>query len=198
MTRSKQGWLRDRTGRRAVEWFEGSVLLLIAQPAGRDGKARIGAMALFLSTFEKQIDKKGRVSVPAPFRAALSGQHFNGIIAYASFIHPCIEACGMDRIETLHEQIESLDPFSEERDAFATAILGGSVQLGFDGEGRVILPPALIEEARIAGKCVFVGKGKTFEIWEPGAFAEYESASRSLAREKRLALRADSQKGGAV
>jgi MraZ protein len=153
-------------------------------------------VALFLSTFEKAIDKKGRVSVPAPFRAALAGQNFNGIIAYGSFVNPCIEACGMDRIETLHEQIESLDPFSQERDAFATAILGGSVQMGFDGEGRVVLPESLIADADINGKCVFVGKGKTFEIWEPKAFETYEEASRKLAKEKRLALRTIA-KGGA-
>ncbi len=102
----------------------------------------------------------------------------------------------MDRIETLHAQIEALDPFSEERDAFATAILGGSVQLGFDGEGRVVLPEELMKESNIDGTCVFVGKGATFEIWEPTAFKAYEAESRKLAREKRLALRAESLKGG--
>jgi DNA-binding transcriptional regulator/RsmH inhibitor MraZ len=45
---------------------------------------------------------------------------------------------------------------------------------------------------------VFVGKGATFEIWEPAAFKEYEAQSRKLAREKRLALRADSLRGGAA
>ena len=153
-------------------------------------------MALFLSTFEKAIDKKGRVSVPAPFRAALAGQNFNGIIAYGSFVNPCIEACGMDRIETLHEQIESLDPFSEERDAFATAIMGGSVQLGFDGEGRVVLPESLIADAEISGKCVFVGKGKTFEIWEPKAFEKHMAEARKLAQERRSQLRAKPKNTG--
>ena len=155
-------------------------------------------MGLFLSTFEKQIDKKGRVSVPAQFRAALAGQSFHGIIAYASFVNPCIEACGMERIEKLHAQIESLDPFSEERDAFATAILGGSQQIGFDGEGRVMLPESLLKDAGIDGTCVFVGKGATFEIWESKAFAAYEKQARELARQKRLALRSDSLKGGAA
>src|ERR1700755_2722640 len=100
-------------------------------------------MALFLSTFEKQIDKKGRVSVPPTFRAVLAAQSFNGMIAYASFTNPCIEACGMERIEKLHAGIEALDPFSEERDAFATAILAGSTQMAFDSEGRVVIPEAL-------------------------------------------------------
>lgn len=153
-------------------------------------------MALFLSTFEKQIDKKGRVSVPAPFRAALQGQHFGGIIAYASFVNGCIEACGMDRIEQLHQRIEALDPFSEERDAFATAILGGSQQLSFDGEGRVILPETLLKQAGITEKAIFVGKGATFEIWEPEAFAKHERDARELAKQRRMSLRAEHTNGG--
>ena len=103
-------------------------------------------MALFLSTFKNKIDKKGRVSVPATFRNALKGQNFHGIIAYPSFINPCVEACSFERISKMSDNIETLDPFSEERDAFATAILGGSQQLNFDGEGRVMLPELLLEE----------------------------------------------------
>ena len=151
---------------------------------------------LFLSTYQNKIDKKGRVSVPATFRAALAkatsrGEEFSGIIAYASFINRCLEACGIDRIRKLSQRIEHLDPFSEERDAFATTILGGSVQLPFDGEGRVMLPEHLIEIAGIDEMAMFVGKGETFEIWEPRAFAGYAARARELAREKRLRLRGD-------
>lgn len=151
---------------------------------------------LFLSTYQNKIDKKGRVSVPASFRQSLAkasgeGEEFSGIIAYASFINRCVEACGIDRIRKLSARIEALDPFSEERDAFATTILGGSIQLPFDGEGRVMVPESLIEIAGIHEMALFVGKGETFEIWEPGAFAEYAARSRDLAREKRLRLRGD-------
>jgi len=151
---------------------------------------------LFLSTYQNKIDKKGRVSVPALFRASLAkpvsgGEEFSGIIAYASFINRCVEACGIDRIRRLSQRIESLDPFSEEHDAFATTILGGSMQLAFDGEGRVMLPDSLIEMAALEDMALFVGKGETFEIWEPRAFAEYASRAREIARDKRLRLRAE-------
>ncbi len=146
-------------------------------------------MALFLSTFQNKIDKKGRVSVPAPFRSVLARQEFGGIIAYGSFINPCIEACGMDRIEKMSRRIEELDPFSEERDAFATAILGGSVQLAFDGEGRVMLPEMLLEQATLTENALFIGKGETFEIWEPKAFAEHAAKARALALKNRGQLR---------
>lgn len=148
-------------------------------------------MALFLSTFEKQIDKKGRVSVPPTFRAVLAAQNGGGMIAYASFVRPCIEACGMDRLEKLHARMESLDPFSDERDAFETAILGGSVQLAFDSEGRVVLPEAMLVKTNITATGIFVGKGATFEIWSPEAFAKHEAAVRALAKARRLTLKSE-------
>lgn len=149
---------------------------------------------LFLSTFHNKIDKKGRISVPAQFRSVLTksvDSEFNGIVSYASFINPCIESCGFERIKKLAERIESLDPFSEEHDAFSTTILGGSVQLAFDSEGRVSLPENLLEVANIKEAAIFVGKGATFEIWEPKAFASYSERARDIAREKRLRLKGD-------
>lgn len=146
-------------------------------------------MGLFLSTFAKKIDKKGRVSVPANFRAALTDESFGGIVVYSSFIHPCVEASGMSRIEKLSNSIDSLDPFSEERDAFATAVLGGSSQLQFDTEGRVTLPPELLAATGIDEDVVFVGKGQTFEIWEPKQFEKYSKAARDLALAKRGSLK---------
>jgi len=153
-------------------------------------------VALFLSTYTNKVDKKGRVSVPANFRAALSKQEYQGIVAYNSFVNECVEACGMDRIERLSESIDELDPYSDERDAFAATILGGSVQLQFDSEGRVMLPANLMEEVGIKDKVVFVGKGATFEIWEPKAFEQYSSRAKDLAKRQRANLRLTSKRGG--
>lgn len=152
-------------------------------------------MALFLSTYQNKIDKKGRVSIPAPFRAVLAKEDFQGIIAYSSFVNPCIEACGVQRISRLNASIDLLDPFSAERDAFATSILGGSVQIAFDGEGRVMLPADLLEASKITDLATFVGKGETFEIWNPKQFAEYAERARALAKNARATLQLS--KGGA-
>lgn len=154
-------------------------------------------MALFLSTYVKKIDKKGRVLVPNPFRAVLAAEaSASGVVVYPSFINPCIEACGMGRIEALAGRIEALDPFSEEYDVFSSAILGGSQELSFDGEGRIMLPESLLKEASIGGDVVFVGKGRTFEIWEPSRHETHAREARKLALEKRLLLRAGGGEGG--
>lgn len=143
---------------------------------------------LFLSTYINKIDKKGRVSVPASFRSSLSQQTFPGIIAYSSFVNPCIEACGISRIEVLSQTIDNLDPYSETRDAFATTILGGCIQMAFDSEGRVVLPENLIEFANLSEQACFVGKGATFEIWNPTKFEEYASVAREIAKQDRRTL----------
>jgi MraZ protein len=147
-----------------------------------------------------KIDKKGRISVPAPFRAVIAGQSkshqdFLGIIAYGSFVNNCIEACSMERMENLSAGIDNLDPFSENRDAFATTILGGSVQLAFDGEGRITLPENMLKSAGITLEAIFVGKGKTFEIWHPETFAGYSAKAREIAKKERLGLHLATRSG---
>lgn len=143
---------------------------------------------LFLSTFHNRIDKKNRVSVPATYRAALAAQEFPGIIAYGSIMHPCVEGCGMNRIKKMNERIDALDPYSPERDAFSASVFGDSVQLAFDGDGRVTLPDSLMKIANLGEIATFVGKGEIFEIWEPKAFESYMQQARELARAKRGTL----------
>jgi MraZ protein len=146
-------------------------------------------MALFLSTFTNKVDAKGRVSVPAQFRTSLVTDNYAVMIIYESFINQCIEGCDIERIKKLSESIDNLEPFSEERDAFATTVLGGSVQLSIDGDGRVILPENLLKTAKIKDLAVFVGKGSTFEIWEPKNFETYLQKAKNNAKEKRNMLR---------
>ena len=87
---------------------------------------------MFLSSYENKLDKKGRVSVPSSFRAYLNSMGYNGFITYPSFNHSALEACSQDRIEKLSSTIDSLNPFEEKRDYFATSVLSESVNLQFD------------------------------------------------------------------
>ena len=93
---------------------------------------------MFLSSYQNKIDKKGRLSVPATFRSHLGSMGYNGFISYPSFNHSALEACSQDRIEKLSKTIDSLNPFEEKRDFFATSILSESENLQFDTEGRVL------------------------------------------------------------
>ena len=144
---------------------------------------------MFLSTYENKLDKKGRVSVPASFRSYLSNLGYNGVVCYPSFNHQSIEAWPQDRIEKISNTIDSLNPFEEKKDYFATSILSESINLQFDSEGRILLTQKLLKHARIKNSMVFVGQGKTFQIWEPIIFEKFKANARKKANINRASLK---------
>jgi MraZ protein len=146
-------------------------------------------MILFLSKYLNNIDKKGRISVPAAFRSIISAQSPNGLVLYPSIKNPCIEACCLSRLEHMTKIIASLDPYSEERDAFETVILGESTQISFDNEGRIILPKFLAEYGNISEQATFVGKGEVFEIWNPKTFEDHLDKAKSIAKANKNILK---------
>ena len=144
---------------------------------------------MFLSSYENRLDKKRRVSVPASFRSYLSNLGYNGVICYPSFNNQSIEAWSQDRIEKISNTIDSLNPFDEKRDFFATSVLSESINLQFDSEGRISLTPKLLKHAKIKNSMLFVGQGKTFQIWEPANFEKFKVNARKKANTNRASLK---------
>jgi len=151
---------------------------------------------MFLSSYQNKIDKKGRVSVPSTFRSHLNTMGYNGFISYPSFNHAALEACSQDRIEKLSNTIDSLNPFEEKRDFFATSILSESENLQFDTEGRVSLSDKLLKHAMIKSNVLFVGLGKTFQIWEPENFEKFKVVARKKAYQNRSNLEWENKQKG--
>ena len=148
---------------------------------------------MFLSNYLNKIDKKGRVSVPAIFRSHLNSMGFNGFISYPSFNYAALEACSQDRIEKLSNTIDTLNPFEEKRDFFATSVLSESENLQFDTEGRVSISEKLLNHAKIKNNILFVGLGKTFQIWEPKNFEKFKVFARKKAFQNRSKLKWDNK-----
>ncbi len=151
---------------------------------------------MFLSSFGNKIDKKGRVSVPATFRSHINTLGYNGFISYPSFNNSALEACTQDRIEKLSNTIDSLNPFEEKRDYFATSVLSESENLQFDTEGRVSISQKLLNHAKIKNNVLFVGLGKTFQIWEPRNFDKFKTFARKKAFQNRSYLKWDTKQKG--
>ena len=148
---------------------------------------------MFLSTYENKLDKKGRVSVPASYRSYLSNIGYNGIVCFPSFNNQCIEAWSQDRVEKISNAIDSMNPFEEKKDFFATSILSESSSFQFDNEGRILLTQKLLKHAKIKNSMLFVGQGKTFQIWEPTIFEKFRASARKKANSNRSSLKWESQ-----
>ena len=131
--------------------------------------------------------------MPASFRSHLSNLGYNGVICYPSFNNASIEACSQDRIEKISSVIDSLNPFEEKRDFFATSILSESINLQFDSEGRFLLTSKLLKHSKIKNNVFFVGQGKTFQIWEPTSFEKFRVNARKKSNINRASLKWEKQ-----
>ena len=137
-------------------------------------------MALFLSTFENRIDSKGRLSVPAPFRATLEANHAS-LFLYKSLVLPCVEGCGPDRISQIVDAIDTMDSLSDEV-ATLTTMLSSAQEMRLDSEGRIMLSADFIAFAGLGETALFAGIGRSFQIWHPDVFKEREAHARANAK----------------
>ena len=127
-------------------------------------------MDRFVSHHVLRLDAKGRVSVPASFRAVLARDGFDGLYCHPALDRPALDAGGNGLLAEIESLIAGFSPYSEEREQFSLALFGTSETLKIDGEGRVVLTDAHKAHAGINEAVIFVGLGHKFRIWEPGRF----------------------------
>ena len=127
-------------------------------------------MDRFVSHHMLRLDAKGRVSVPASFRAALARDGFDGLHCHPALDRPALDAGGNALLAEIETLISGFPPYSEEREQFSLALYGSSETLKIDAEGRVVLSDTHKSHAGIKDAVIFVGLGHKFRIWEPGRF----------------------------
>ncbi len=147
-------------------------------------------MDRFVSTFQNKLDAKGRVSVPAPFRAILERDGYRagaagGIYCYPSLDAPALDAGGERLAQKIDRLLGGLADYSDERDELSLALYGDVQVLALDGDGRIIIPEGLRAHAGLDARVTFVGLGDKFQIWDPERFEERRARARTKVQDHR-------------
>lgn len=155
-------------------------------------------MDRFVSTYTNKIDAKGRVSIPAPFRAVLERDVYGsaslgGIYCYPSLDAPALDAGGERLAKKIDGLLSGLPDYSDERDELSVALYGDVQVLSIDGDGRIVLPESLRRHAGLDGHVTFVGLGDKFQMWEPQRFEERRALARSKVQSTRKLFGAGSR-----
>ena len=157
-------------------------------------------MALFFSEQINRVDRKGRVSVPAQFRAALGEALAEGVVAFPAFAldRQAVEVWPLARMSELQDSLDRLhDRFSDEQKNLASLMFAEARLLTFDETGRVLVPRALLDTAAVSEEALFVGQGRTFQIWCPERYKPFkERLQASAARGGSLATFPTLGRGG--
>ena len=145
-------------------------------------------MNRFVSNFTNKLDTKGRVSIPASFRAVLARDGFEGLYVHPALDAPALDAGGNVLLNEIDAFLSTMSPYSDERDQLSTALFGTSEILKVDPEGRVILTDSVKVHAGIGEAVTFVGLGHKFQIWEPEQFRAYLEGARAKVRDLKKIL----------
>ena len=142
-------------------------------------------MDRFVSNVTARLDSKGRVSIPAAFRAVLARDGFEGLYCYPTLDQAAVDAGGNALLAEIERLIERFPPYTEEREQFSVALYGTSETLKMDGEGRVVLSDDLKRHSGISDAVTFVGLGHKFQIWEPQRFRTHLATATATVRATR-------------
>ena len=126
--------------------------------------------------------------MPADFRISVNTKFFNGIIAFRSYKFKALGALDFEKMKKIADSLANLDFFSESKNDITTSILSDSYKLPFDSEGRISLPNELLKFANINTSATFVGRGSSFQIWNPKSFKDYLQRTRINIKKKKLSL----------
>lgn len=141
----------------------------------------LGAMKQFFGSHENKRDAKGRVSVPASFRAAWKNLPEMTLILRPSFIEGCVEAWPLPNYERFQAKVDAMPEMSREQVGLQTQVYSDAEEVELDGQGRMLITGYLAEVASLSDAVFFMGRGDHFLIWEPAAGKAFRDASRAMA-----------------
>jgi MraZ protein len=120
----------------------------------------------FLGSYLHQLDGKGRVSLPAPFRREASDQAFVLVQAYDS----SLALFPQDSWSEVEERLRDLVRHQPEARMYVLSVMSSAVQVVPDGHGRMLIPARLQEAAQLSGEVLLVGAIDKIELWNPQLF----------------------------
>lgn len=140
---------------------------------------------MFLGEYKHSLDPKGRLALPAKFRAKLR----KGAIITRGLDH-CLFVFGRSEWEKLAEKLAALPLAQANSRAFSRLMLAGASDVELDGQGRILVPDYLREYAGLGKLTVIAGVMSRIEIWDEKAWARYKSRTESASDDIAEQLRA--------
>ncbi|MCW9025246.1 MAG: division/cell wall cluster transcriptional repressor MraZ [Gammaproteobacteria bacterium] len=111
------------------------------------------------------LDAKGRMAIPSRYRDRLSSQCDRQVVVTLDIRDPCLLLYPLPEWETIERELGRLGNLNTEARRLQRILIGHATDLEMDGNGRILLPPALRKTVDLEKHIALVGQGNKFEIW---------------------------------
>ena len=128
---------------------------------------------MFQGASALNLDAKGRMSIPARYRDALTLQ-CEGRVTLTKHPHGCLLFFPRSVWESHREQIAAW-PMSAR--SWQRIFLGNASDVEMDSAGRILIAPELRSAVGLSKDVMLLGMGSHLEIWDASKLAESESAA---------------------
>lgn len=123
---------------------------------------------MFVGQYNHSMDAKGRVALPAKFRAELKKAVVTKGLDNCLFVYPKKEW------DKMAEKLAALPVAKANTRAFSRLMLAGAMEVEFDKQGRIILPEYLRSFAGLKKEVIVAGLYTRLEIWDQDAWLKYQ------------------------
>jgi len=132
---------------------------------------------MFAGSFECRMDRQGRVAIPSAFRRKIEDA---GDAFVLTFFDDAIAGYPRAAWASLENQVLSLPAFSKKARALSRVLASRAHESRLDGQGRILVPPALRKLAALDRDVVIIGAMDRFEIWPAEKWASFALEAESL------------------
>jgi MraZ protein len=131
---------------------------------------------VFQGSFEHVIDQKGRVSIPARFRELILATGNPRIVVTCFRVNSsrCLDAYPAPAWDRFEEEFQRQKRFDRNVILFENLYLGNAQPCEIDNQGRILVPPALRNWARLGKRVVLSGARDKFRIWDHDAWTQIQ------------------------
>lgn len=133
-----------------------------------------GGSAMFLGTYTPRLDDKGRLILPAKFRAQLAP----GLVMTRGQ-ERCLFLLPLEEFRRMHDQIRQAPVTSKQARDYLRVFLSGASDELPDKQGRISIPPTLRTYAGLDRDVAVIGAGTRVEIWDLPAWEQYLAEQES-------------------
>lgn len=127
---------------------------------------------MFIGEFTISMDAKGRIAVPAKFRALL-----NSLAVVTRGLDQSLFLYPKKEWETIAAKIAALPLTSANSRAFSRLMLAGAFEAELDKQGRMMIPDYLRKFASLGKRIVVAGLYNRIEIWDEQAWLSYKAST---------------------
>jgi MraZ protein len=117
------------------------------------------------------MDGKGRLAIPTKYRDALAARG-DGRLVITADPSRCLLLYAVTDWEPIYDRLMGLPSFDEKVRGLQRLIGGYADDVGMDGQGRILISPALRDFASLTRSVTLVGQGRKFEIWDSARWSE--------------------------